>query len=195
MNHRLDRNVDELAIKQLQKNSSWFLVLGISLVILGTLAIIFSFYSTIFSIVYLGTFLGIIGIFEIIQSFKLSRWSSFFLHLFLGVLYIVGGIFIVYNPLVNALTLTLLLAIFFVISGILKIIFSFAQKTPHKGWLALNGILTLILGALIWAQWPFSGLWVIGTLVGIDTLFTGWTWIMLSIAAKNFTAKHNISTH
>ena len=56
---------------------------------------------------------------------------------------------------------------------------------PHKGLLLFNGIITLILGILIWAEWPFSGLWVIGTLVGIDAIFTGWTWILLSLKAKN----------
>lgn len=192
MNRILDRNVNESAVKQLIENSNWYLLLGISLVALGTLAIIFSFISTIFSVVYLGIFLVIVGFMEIIQSFKLSHWSSFFLHLFLGVLYMVGGLFIALNPVLNALSLTLLLAIFFVVSGVLKLIFSFSKRIPHKGWMVINGLLTLVLGALIWAQWPTSGLWVIGTLVGIDTLFTGWTWIMLAIEAKKFNKEHPV---
>lgn len=183
-NNRLDIELTPALKKQLKQNSDWFLMLGIGLVILGTLALIFSFKSTIFSIIYLGALLTIMGFFEGIKALKISQWSSFFLHLFLSILFVITGIFIISNPLVNAITLTLLLAIFFVVSGILRIIFAFAKNVPHKNWLILNGIITLFLGLLIWAQWPVSGLWVIGAFVGIDAIFTGWTWIMLSLTAK-----------
>lgn len=182
-------NVHPVSIKQLQENWAWYFALGIGLVTLGTLAIIYSFTSTIFSMIYLGILLIIVGIFEGIQSFKMSLWNNFFLHLFLSILYLVSGFFIVLYPEVNALSLTLLLAIFFAVSGIVKVVFSLTHNIPHKIWLILNGALTLILGILIWNQWPSSGLWVIGTLVGIDILFTGWTWIMLALKAK--TLKHN----
>jgi uncharacterized membrane protein HdeD (DUF308 family) len=52
------------------------------------------------------------------------------------------------------------------------------------GWLLASGILSLILGAMIWAQWPYSGLWVIGLFVGIQLLFTGWSMVMLALAAR-----------
>lgn len=184
-NNQLDLPNSIRALRQLKENWQWYLILGISLVILGTLALIYSVTSTLFSVMYIGIALAMIGIFEIIKSFKINQWSGFFLHIFLGILYIVGGSFIVLDPAINALTLTLLLAIFFIISGILKIVFSFISNTPHKGLLVFNGILTLILGIIIWKQWPVSGLWVIGTLVGIDAIFTGWTWILLSLRAKS----------
>lgn len=179
---------DAHAIKQLKENSNIFFLLGISLTIIGSLAVIFSYASTIFSVLYLGAFLIVLGCIEGFQSFKLHKWSNFFLHLFLGILYIIAGFFIISDPTMNAITLTLFLAIFFVVSGIAKVIFSLTQHIPHKGWLALNGVLTTILGILIWNQWPFSGFWVIGMFVGIDTIFTGWTLIMLSLAAKNMKA-------
>jgi len=183
-NNKLDTTNPAQAIAQLKKNSSWYLLLGIGLIILGSLAVIFSYYSTVFSVIYLGLLLIAVGGFEIFQAFKVSRWSTFFLDLILGILFIVGGIFMVIDPTVNAINLTLFLAIFFVVSGILKVIFAYSKDIPHKFWLVLNGVLTFILGLLIWKQWPYSGLWVIGMFVGIDSIFTGWTWIMLSLAAK-----------
>jgi len=184
-----DRNqwgvpVDGVSKQQLRENAPWFLGLGIGLVILGMLAFIYAYAATLFSVVYLGAFLVIMGCFEGVKAFKMKQWSNFFLHLFLSVLYIVGGGFIVLHPVVNAVTLTLLLGIFFVVSGILRIIFSLVSNVPHSGWLMVNGIATLILGACIWYQWPMSGLWVIGALVGIEAMFTGWTFIMLSMMAK-----------
>lgn len=194
MEYKFDNPLNEKTIQQIQEHKKSFLLLGISLIVLGTLATIFAYSSTIFSVIYLGIFLIILGIFEGVQSFTLSRWSNFFLHLFLGVLYTVGGFFIVINPTANAVSLTLLLAIFFVVSGILKVVFALSKNVPHKGWLALNGVVTFILGALIWYQWPLSGLWVIGMLVGIDAVFTGWTLIMLSMASKKL-GKNSTSPH
>lgn len=175
---------DKQALKQLKENSDWYLFLGIGLVVLGMLAIIYSFVSTIISVMYIGLALVIVGIFEGIKAFKINKWGNFFLHVFLGILYVVAGIFILGNPAVNAITLTLLLAIFFVFSGIFRIIFALSQKVQNKFLLFLNGLLTLGLGILLYIQWPFSGLWVIGTFVGIDAIFKGWSWILLSLEAK-----------
>jgi len=191
VNDFLHINSDALAKEQLKKNWNWFFMLGICLVALGSLSVLFSFVSTVISVAYLGFLMLFIGFFEGVKSLKMSRWAGFFLHLFLCVLYVVAGCFIVINPESNALTLTLLLAIFFVVSGVLRIVFSFARHVPHQPWLFLNGALTLVLGVLIWMQWPASGLWVIGTLMGIDLLFTGWTWIMLALTAKNLTLDQN----
>lgn len=95
------------------------------------------------------------------------------------------------NPKASATSLTLILGIFFVLSGLLRIIFSMVRDSPHRGWLFINGILTLILGILIWYEWPYSGLWVIGTLVGIDTIINGWTWVMLSLIARKLKMHNN----
>ena len=120
----INKRAERSALKQLRANWSWYFLLGLGLVALGSLALIFSFASTLFSVLYLGFLLIIVGIFETAQSFKLTEWGSFFLHLLIGLLYIAGGAFIVYDPALNALTLTLLLALFLVISGIARIIFS-----------------------------------------------------------------------
>jgi uncharacterized membrane protein HdeD (DUF308 family) len=178
-------NPDIFALRQLANNWFWYLLLGIGLVTLGTLAVVYSFTATIFSIVYIGFLMIFSGLFEAFHSFKINKWGSFFLHLFLGILYVVVGIFIVTNPALNALTLTLFLACFLIISGIARTIMSLIVNTPHRFWLLLNGILTIILGVLIWKQWPISGFWIIGTFVGIDVIFTGLTWVMLSLKAKH----------
>jgi uncharacterized membrane protein HdeD (DUF308 family) len=172
------------ALKQLKENWNWYLLLGISLVILGTFAVIFSYATTIFSVIYLGIFFLVIGVIEGVHSFKLTQWGNFFLHLFLGILYFLGGLSLILYPTINAVSLTLLIGIFLIVSGILKIFFAFSKRTPHKGLLAFSGVLTIILGILILYQWPVSGLWVIGMFVGIDAIVTGWTWIFLSLQAK-----------
>ena len=128
--------INPSSIRQLRENWGWYFALGIGLIILGTLALIYSFTSTIFYVEYLGFLLIALGVIEAIQAFKLNFGSTFFLHVFLSLLYICGGIFFVMYPLLNALTLTLALAFFFIISGIAKI-FLRIQKMYHikVGWL------------------------------------------------------------
>ena len=80
------------------------------------------------------------------------------------------------------------LAIFFVVEGIFDLVFYFRQRgAPGAGWMLFDGIVTLILGLLVWRQWPSSSLWVIGTLVGISMIFTGTTRLMLSLSARRLT--------
>ena len=112
-------------------------------------------------------------------------WRGFLLELLSAVLYLGVGILLLVNPLEGALALTIVLAAFLVVEGIFKIIMAMRVRDHDGwGWLLASGILSVTLGVLIWAQWPASGLWVIGLLVGIQLLFTGWSLVMLALAAR-----------
>lgn len=174
------------SLETLRKNWGWFLLLGIGLIILGILAIGASTVTTIVSIIFLGSLLLIGGILQIIYSFWAHQWSGFFLSLLIGILYTLLGISFLHHPEMGALTITLLLAAFFIVAGIFRIVYASTIRFENWGWVVLSGIITLLLGILIWSQWPVSGLWVIGLFIGIDLLFYGWTWVVLSLAARNF---------
>jgi uncharacterized membrane protein HdeD (DUF308 family) len=73
------------------------------------------------------------------------------------------------------------MSMFFLISGLYQLLASLWTHLPGWGWQALNGIIAAGMGVLILAQWPASGLWVIGLFVGIDLIFFGWTWIALAL--------------
>ncbi|MDP8966409.1 MAG: DUF308 domain-containing protein, partial [Cyanobacteriota bacterium] len=89
-------------------------------------------------------------------------------------------------PLTGVLTLTLLLGSFLLTEGVFELILAFRLR-PQQNWTwALgNGIITLLLGAMIWFQWPFDAPWLIGTLVGTSVLFTGISRVMLSLNARS----------
>jgi len=92
----------------------------------------------------------------------------------LGVIAALAGIAVVMHPILGLAFLTLLLATYFVAEGVWKIIASFRYR-PNAGWgwLLGSGLLSLVLGWLIWSQWPISGLWAVGVLVGVNLLATG----------------------
>jgi uncharacterized membrane protein HdeD (DUF308 family) len=172
-------------MEALSRNWGWLLALGILLIILGVFAIGAPVVATIAFQVMLGWLLVIGGIAEAIHAFMAQNWRGFLFELLSAILYVVVGAMLLFNPLLGAAALTLLLAVFLVVEGIFKIIMALRVR-DHRGWgwLLASGILSLILGAMIWAQWPTSGLWVIGLLVGIQLLFTGWSLVMLALAAR-----------
>jgi uncharacterized membrane protein HdeD (DUF308 family) len=167
-----------------QRNWAWFLAFGIIQIILGTIALGESVLMTLFSVVMLGWLLIIGGVSSIIHSFMERNWGGFIFDMLIGLFYAVVGFMMVGNPGQAAVTLTLLISLFLMTGGVFRIAEALAHDLPHKGWVLLNGVVTLVLGIMIWRQWPFSGLWVIGLFVGIEMLLYGWSMVMLAIAAK-----------
>jgi uncharacterized membrane protein HdeD (DUF308 family) len=172
------------SLEDFQRNSGWFLALGILLIIGGSLAIIYDVAATLLSVVFFGWLLIIVGAIEAVQSFWQPRWGGFFLHLIVGILAVVVGFHLVSSPAAGALVLTLVMAIYFMVIGIFRAITALAMRFPSWGWVLLSGIITFILGILIKSQWPASGLWVIGLFIGIDMIFSGWAYVMLSLAGR-----------
>ena len=163
-------------------NWGWFLALGIGLAVLGIAAITRSMKATIVSMSFFGWLLVIAACFEIVQAVLVGNWAGFFLHLLAAVLFGVTGVLFVTRTVISAEVVTLFMAMFFLISGLFQLVSSLVIHLPGWGWHVLNGVITSMLGILVLAQWPISGLWAIGLFIGIDLLFFGWTWIALAIA-------------
>ena len=172
-------------MEALSRNWGWLLALGILMIILGVVAMAAPVVATIAIQVMLGWLLVISGIAEGIHAFMVKEWRGFLLELLSAVLYLGVGLLLLVDPLKGALALTLILAVFLLVEGIFKIITALRVR-DHRGWgwLLASGIVSVVLGVLIWAQWPASGLWVIGLLVGIQLLFTGWSLVMLALVAR-----------
>lgn len=175
-------------IRELREKWGWLLGLGLVSIILGIIALSSSALFTLASVFFLGWILLVGGILELINAFWQRQWGGFFLHLFNGILAAVVGVIMMGNPAASAVLLTLLLAMFFMVAGLFRLIAALAMRYPSWGWRLFNGIITLLLGILIWAQWPVSGLWVIGLFVGLDLIISGWASVMLALAARNLPA-------
>lgn len=188
MNFLFQMNDQDLnnILQKWQKNWGWILLWGLILVALGTLAIVFSFAATVISVVFLGFLLAASGMFITIDSFQSwwQQWSGFFLHLGIGVLYLIIAYLFIARPLVSAVSLTFLLGMFFIAIGIFRLFYSLTSGLPHKGWRFFNGLLTLLLGILIMAEWPASGIFVLGLFIGIDLVFSGWVYIVGAMSLR-----------
>jgi uncharacterized membrane protein HdeD (DUF308 family) len=169
------------------KNWAWFFAFGFVLVILGTIAICAATMTTLISVIFLGVLLAISGIVVVIDTFTLSgkKWSSYSLHLFMGLLYFGVGVMLIKSPVSGSMSLTLLLGIFYTILGVSRVLFASTLRLPRWGWGFFSGLITLLLGTLILANWPGSSLFIIGLFIGVDLLVCGWAYIMASLAAHN----------
>jgi uncharacterized membrane protein HdeD (DUF308 family) len=166
----------------------WFLLLGILLAVCGTIALIFPAVTIITSfaaVVVLGVMLMISGIATIIAAFWAGRWSGLLVQLLIGILYLVAGITIADAPERSAVILTLFLASLFIVAGVFRAVAALVIRFPHWGWTLLNGVVTLLMGIVIYRHFPEAALWVIGVLVGVDLVFQGWSWIMLATAIRS----------
>ena len=162
----------------------WLLALGIIMVVLGTIALFITPAATLGTVLVLGWLLVVSGIMEIIQTFRVRQWGGIFLHLVGGVLGILVGLLVVTHPVAGALAWTLLFASFFTVIGIFRLVAAIRLKFPNWGWAAFDGAITLLLGLLLWAEWPWSGLWFLGFAVGVSLLLRGWSYIMFAIAVR-----------
>jgi uncharacterized membrane protein HdeD (DUF308 family) len=125
------------------------------------------------------------GVAEVINAFQIKTWGKFLLWALLGVLYIVAGFITFDNPLFAAALLTLLLGASLVASGVMRLILAFSMKaeTPWL-WIALSGVITLLLGFLILARWPINSIYILGLFLGIDLIMAGAGWIGLGFGLR-----------
>jgi uncharacterized membrane protein HdeD (DUF308 family) len=159
---------------------------AIVLIVFGFLAIAIPFATSFGVVVVVAWLIVLSGGFQFIHAFQSKGAGNIIWKVLVAILYLIAGIYFLMNPLVGVASFTLALAIFFVAEGLLDLVAYFQNRNAGgSGWILLDGVITLILGVLVWRQWPSSSLWVIGTLVGISMIFTGTSRLMISLAARN----------
>jgi uncharacterized membrane protein HdeD (DUF308 family) len=174
-------------LRHLRDHWWWLTLLGALLVIGGTAAIVvptLTVVTTMAAVIVLGITLMVAGVAIIVAAFWTGRWSGFLLQILVGLLYLVAGFAITEQPAKGAIAATILLASLFIVLGAFRIVAALAFRLPQWGWVLLNGVVTLLLGIIIYRHFPKDVTWVIGLLVGLEMLFNGWTWIMLSVAIR-----------
>src|SRR6516225_24425 len=178
------RKVIHHEIQAIRGKWIWLVVLGVCLIVLGTILLGSPVIATLATVTTLGVLLLIEGAIELVGAFWCREWSGFFLELLSGILGIVVGLMLLGNPIQGGITLTVLLASFLFVGGIFKAVAAIAHRFEGWGWLLLSGAVDVVLGVLIWRELPTSGLTVIGVLVGISIIFRGVSWLMVGFALK-----------
>jgi uncharacterized membrane protein HdeD (DUF308 family) len=170
---------------ELKRVSTISLVLSVLLIIFGVLAIALPIASSIGVAIVIGWLVIFAGIAQVAHAFQSKGIGHIVWKLVVAVFYLAAGAYLLANPALGVAGLTLVLGIFLAAEGVADVIAYFsARKTGASAWMLLDGIITLVLGFMIWNRWPVSALWVIGTLVGISMVMTGTTRLMMALAVR-----------
>ncbi len=171
-------NLQSQLVDGIKQNSGWAIAIGVLSVIMGLLAIMAPGIAGLSVTIVVGALLSVNGVSQLIFAFKTGSFGKGLLTFVLGALATGIGFYMMFNPGLGQLSLTLLLAAYFFVAGISEVIGAW-QMRPVKGWVwaLISGVASLVLGIMIWRQFPVSGEWAVGTLTGIRMIFGG-MWVI-----------------
>ncbi len=176
---------EQNTVALLRQGSNWSIVWGIVLIIFGALAIGSPFIAAVAVTVLIDWLIIFAGVVHLVLAFHSHRAGSLIWKLLVGLAYVFMGTYLLMHPVLGVASLTLLLASLFLVEGVLDIVLFFQLRSLRGStWMLFDGLVTLLLAGLIWAQWPSSSLWAIGTLVGISMIISGCARVMMSFAVR-----------
>jgi uncharacterized membrane protein HdeD (DUF308 family) len=161
-------------VSEVKNRTAWSMFMGVLITILGVFLIAYPLFTATVTTVLLGWVFIFAGVAEVIFALHSTTPGNFFLKLLLGIVYGIAGIFLAAAPLVGVAALTLLLgALFLIQAGMVTALAFEVRPAEGWGWFLFDGIIAFAVGVLIFAKWPWSSLWAIGTLVGVAILMRG----------------------
>lgn len=186
----MSRNAEAELIDVARQSTGLVIFTGILLVILGVLALGAPLVAGISIAIAIGILLLAGGLVQLFLSFRADSIGAGLLASVVGGLKILAGVLVVTEPVLGLISLTLVLAAYFFIEGIFEIAWSLRLRpTAGWGWALCSGITALLLGMMIWSQFPLSGVWAVGMLVGIKLIFSGTTLAVLGSGLRS-AARH-----
>ena len=151
------------ALVGLKRASKPSIIWSIVLMLFGLLAIAVPTASSVGIVVVVGWLVLFDGIAQLVHAFQSKGVGHMGWKLLVALLYLSAGFYLLSRPLIAMTGLTLVLAIFLFAEGVVDVIAYFStSKSDRSAWMLLDGIVTLVLGVMIWRRWPFASLWVIG---------------------------------
>ena len=173
----------------IRKATTWSFALSVLMIAAGVLAIFSPAIAGVAVAVFFGWLLIFSGILHLAYAWQAGRAGAVVWEILVGILYGGIGFYLLARPVAGLESLTLALAIYLVLEGVLEFMLAFQLRPlPGSGWLLFDGIVTLVLAAMIGNAWPISSVWAVGTLVGVSMFSSGITRLKLSVAARQAVA-------
>ena len=173
-----------------RRRSLWMEVLGILLILLGVFALGSAVVASFATTFLIGGLLLVAGAAQIAAgiAFWRRRGGGFVLGMILGCLCVVSGTLCLVKPAASLQALTLILGIYFVASGFARMSINVRERFPGWGWGVASSLSELLLGILTLFWWPNTSLFVLGTLLGVQLIFSGTTAFAVGVAVRRILA-------
>ena len=173
------------SFRALRKESGAYFALGVTLFLSGCYAIFAGTGLTSAAVVGIASILIVAGVTQVIGAFSvLDAAKNIFLALLAGMLDVIVGLVLLKDPAMGASAVATQLAMLFMFGGVYRFAVAGLLQFPQYGWFAFSGALSVILGAMLWTQWPTSAPWFIGLAVGLNFIFAGIAWSALGWRLK-----------
>ncbi len=174
---------------EMVRNASTISILwGVLLIVFGMVAVGSPLLAAVAVNALVAWLIVLAGVVHLMLAFRAHQAGSVIWKVLVGIAYLCFGGYLIMHPVLGVASLTLLLGSLFLIEGILNIVLYVKMRPIHgSSWMLVDGIVTLLLGLMIYLQWPSSSAWAIGTLVGVSMIFSGVARVMMSLAVRKAT--------
>lgn len=173
------------AMEKLRHRWGWFVTLGVLTIVLGGVALTLVIHATITTVYLIAIFMIIAGGGEIMVGMNSTTWGRFFLWVVAGIFYIVAGAFALAQPIHAAIILTLMLGSAMLAAGIIRIYIGTHMQSHARTMVIVGGVVTALVGLFIIMGWPTNSIVILGTLLGVDLLFTGMMWVGFGLRLRS----------
>jgi uncharacterized membrane protein HdeD (DUF308 family) len=181
----LENRMESALAKVAQRASGFSLVLSVFLILFGILAIMLPVAMSLGVVVVIAWLLIISGVVQGVHAFRCEGIGSKLWRLLVAIIYVAMGIFLRVNLHIGLAALTLAMILFCVTQGVFTIgAYLLTRNSGASGWLLFDGVITLVLGLMIWRHWPASSFWVLGTFAGINMISSGMSRLGLTLAVR-----------
>ena len=168
--------------------TTWSIVLSVLMIIAGILAIASPYYAGLAITVVVGWLLLVSAVLHLVYAFRGGRATAVIWEILLAIVYALIGFYVLANPRIGLASLTFAIAFYLFVEAILEFALSYQLRNESgAGWILVDGIITMILAFLIWANWPNSSVWAVGVIVGVSMLFSGIVRVMITSNIRRIT--------
>jgi uncharacterized membrane protein HdeD (DUF308 family) len=172
----------------LRKHSTWFIVYGVLLLLLGIFAILVPGLATLAVEITVGWLLLLGGVFGLVAVISSGRSApGFWWNLITAIICVLAGLSLLTRPLSGMLTLTIIVAAYLLASGVAHVIQAIQYRTQIPSawtWMLVSGLVDIVLALIIVSGLPSTAIWVLGLLVGINLVMTGVAVTMAAVCVR-----------
>lgn len=122
----------------------------------------------------------IMGLLHLVHVF--TRAGERLWSLISAVVFLVLGAILLLMPVASMVAMTLVIGVALLSGGVLRLIMAFSlMRKSGSAWRFFNAVISLVLGGMVLWTWPESSFWLIGTVIAVEMIFSGWALLFLAL--------------
>jgi uncharacterized membrane protein HdeD (DUF308 family) len=171
------------------KSRGWLITCAILSLIVGLLALSSPLFFSFLIVRFLGLFALVSGVISLLVAIFDKDAAPRGLNAVFALVRIGAGVALLSCARSGLNLIMLIFAVYLIVEGIFDI-FGGLKMREHRGrvFMLINGIVTIVLGLMVYAHWPSGSAWILGLFFGINLIFNGFSQLMLGLSAPTTVA-------